>query len=279
MSKRKAKAKRKVTSKKKVTSKTTAKKKVAKKNSTKVSKQYQPKTKSIAIRAVKIDGGMGLKQVPTLKTLDDLVAVAKRVFECKTSGQRDMEYATKGGEGIRTFVQRVAQKMLEKFPTNKFGRADFNHKEYYTNLHICTCEFLGVMQPVLDNLRKEKKCPDALKQAVSDFKANMELKGKTQKQKLASNALSKNAMKEIITAVNSTVNGKEINPKKAGKSLQLSCGSCVTEHNKKHGFNSYAKSSYAERVQTVLVESNAKVQVILAEIKKSKKVVAKKKVA
>ena len=219
---------------------------------------------------------MGLKQVPTLKTLDDLITVARRVFECKTSGQRDMEYAGKGGEGIRTFVQRVAQKMLEKFPTNKFGRADFNHKECYTNLHICTCEFLGIMHPILEKLRKEKKCPDALKQAVTDFKGTMELKGKTQKQKLAITALSKNAQKDANATVNNTVNGKEINPKKAGKSLQLSCGSCVTEHNKKHGFNSYAKSSYAERVQTVLVESNAKVQVILAEIKKSKKVVAKK---
>jgi len=284
MTKRKAKTKRKV-SRKKVTSKVTSirniaksKKKTAKKNATKVSTQYQPKTKSIAIRAVKIDGGLGLKQVPALKTLADLENVARRVEECKLSGQRDMEYATKGGEGIRTYVQRVAQKMLEKFPTNKYGRADFNHKECYTNLHICTCEFLGIMQPVLDKLRKEKKCPDALKQAVSDFKANMELKGKTQKQKLANNALSKNAMKEVITAVNSTVNGKEINPKKAGKSLSLACGQCVTEHNKKFGFNSYSKSEYASEVQDILKDTEARVKVVLAKIKKAPKAKAKAKV-
>tara|TARA_R100001082_G_scaffold50917_1_gene27625 strand:- start:222 stop:1070 length:849 start_codon:yes stop_codon:yes gene_type:complete len=274
MTKRKAKAKRKVNSRKKVTAKAKAvsnvKKAKAKAVKSKAKKQYKAKTKSIAIRAVKIDGGLGLKQVPPLKTISDLEKVARHVEECKISGQRDMEYANKGGEGIRTFVQRVAEKCLVKFPTNKNGRADFNHKEQYANLHICTCEFLSIMQPVLEKLRKEKKCPDALKQAVSDFKANMEMKGKTQKQKLANNALSKNAMKEVITANNNTVKGKEINPKKAGKSLSLTCGQCVTEHNKKFGFNSYAKSEYAEEVQEILKETEVRVKVVLAKIKKAK---------
>ena len=283
MTKRKAKAKRKVNSRKKTTAKAKAvsnvkkaKAKAVKSKAKKAAIAYAKRSKGkITVKGVKCASGVGRGfRSGNVKNAEEFTKLCIATNDEILTGDKAHEWAGHGKATIREYVIAVFNLMLDRFPINKHKRIDFSSRKYDKNLNVATCEALAYFEPIVKSLKQSKQFPKCLEQAISDAKAITESK-QTQKQIKETLAMPKNKAKEVVKNLNRTVGGVVINQKGAIKELETTCGSIYMEYCRVNGAQSYIASKAEKEVQAEIKKVNTKLQVTLAKLKKMKSKVKK----